>query len=182
MPAAPGNASAAYMKSEELSMIDEINLVRGNPAGYIPYIEEYIRKIERGEGFGSVATCQELIRELRNTPTLSILEPTECLYQAARNHGEDQRPTGSTDHVGTDGSYPWDRVLKSCPHLTDGNENLVGGPSSVREAVILLLVDDGIPNRGHRRTMLNKDWKYVACYKIGQVGQMPNSWVQKYAY
>jgi len=181
-PNAPQPAAASYMKSEELAMIDEVNLVRSNPAGYIPYIEEYKAKIQRGEGFGSVAVCDELIAELRNTPARSILKPRECLYRAARNHGEDQRPTASVDHVGTDGSYPWDRVLRACPELTDGNENLVGGPSTVRESVIILLIDDGIPSRGHRKTMLQKEWQYLACYKIGKVGMMPNSWVQKYAY
>lgn len=179
---APQPAAASYMKSEELAMIDEVNLVRSNPAGYIPYIEEYKAKIQRGEGFGSAAVCDELIAELRNTPALSVLKPRECLYRAARNHGEDQRPTGSVDHVGTDNSYPWDRVLRGCPELTDGNENLVGGPSTVRESVIILLIDDGIPNRGHRKTMLQKEWEYLACYKIGKVGMMPNSWVQKFAY
>lgn len=175
-------AAATYMKSEELSMMDEVNLVRSNPAGYIPYIEDYKAKILRGEGFGSAAVCDELIAELRVTPALSILKPRECLYRAAKNHGEDQRPTGSVDHKGTDGSYPWDRVLRGCPELTDGNENLVGGPSTVRESVIILLIDDGIPSRGHRKTMLQKEWQYLACYKIGKVGMMPNSWVQKFAY
>ena len=66
--------------------------------------------------------------------------------------------------------------------MTDGNENLVGGPADVREAVILLLVDDGIPSRGHRKTLLNKDWQYGATYKIGKVGYMPNCWVQKFGY
>jgi LysM repeat protein len=179
---APQPAAASYMKSEELAMIDEVNLVRSNPTGYIPYIEEYKAKIQRGEGFGSAAVCDELIAELRNTPARSVLKPRECLYRAARNHGEDQRPTGSVDHVGTDGSYPWDRVLRGCPELTDGNENLVGGPSTVQESVIILLIDDGIPGRGHRKTMLQKEWQYLACYKIGKVGMMPNSWVQKYAY
>lgn len=172
--------AARYMTAEEVAMVNEINLVRSNPKGYIKYIEEYKEKVRRGQAFGSVATCQELIDELKKTPALSVLQPTECIYQAAKKHGLDQRPTGSTDHVGTDGSYPWDRVKRECPNMTDGNENLVGGPSAVRDAVILLLVDDGIPNRGHRRTLLQKDWKYVACYKIGKVGSMPNCWVQKF--
>ncbi len=173
-------ASASYMQSEELAMVDEINLVRSNPAGYVQYIEEYIQKIESGRGFGSVAVARELIDELNRTPSLSILEPTQCIYDAARKHGEDRKGAGSSDHVGTDGSWPWDRVLRECSNMTDGNENLVGGPSTVRESVIILLIDDGIPNRGHRKTMLRDDWKYVACYKVGQVGSMPNSWVQKY--
>ena len=66
--------------------------------------------------------------------------------------------------------------------MQDGNENLVGGPDDIRRAVILLLVDDGIPNRGHRKALLNPAWKYVACHKVGTIGSMPNSWIQNFAY
>lgn len=178
-------AKYPYLKSEELEMIEEINLIRSNPKGYIPHIQQYIKDVKSGKSFGfgdPVAVSYELIDQLENTPPLSILEPAECVYRAAKNHGEDRRNAGSNDHVGTDGSWPWDRILRECDYLQDGNENLVGGPSSIRKAVILLLVDDGIPNRGHRSTLLNPKWKYVACYKIGQVGNMPNSWVQKFGY
>ena len=172
--------AARYMTTDEISMVNEINLVRSNPSAYVKYVEAYKNKIAAGKAFGTIETCNELISELRRLSPLSRLKPAECLYNAAKKHGLDQKPTGSTDHVGTDGSYPWDRVRKECSFMTDGNENLVAGPESVRDAVILLLVDEGIPNRGHRRTLLNRDWNYVACYKIGQVGNMPNSWVQNF--
>jgi uncharacterized protein YkwD len=175
--------SAPYMRDEELTMTDEINLMRSNPKGYIKYIEEYIAEMRRDGEFGnSIQTAYELIDELKRTPQLSVLEPMQCLYNAARKHGEDQRPTGDVNHQGRDGSWPWDRVVRECPQLKDGNENIVGGPSSVRKSVILLLVDDGIPNRGHRKTLLNPDWKYNACYKVGTVGDMPNCWVQKFGF
>ncbi len=180
---APSTISAAYMSAQEIAMLDEINLVRSNPAGYIPYVEQYKRDIQSGKSFGSsLAVCDELIAELRRTPRLSILRPAPCLYNAAKNHGLDQKSRGSTGHDGSDGSWPWDRVKRACSQMTDGNENLVGGPADVREAVILLLVDDGIPSRGHRKTLLNKDWVYGATYKIGKVGFMPNCWVQKFGY
>ena len=178
-------AKYPFMQSEELQMLEEINLIRSNPKGYIPMIQQYIKDVKSGKSFGfgdPVAVSYELIDQLENTPPLSILEPSECVYRAAKIHGEDRKRAGSNDHVGTDGSWPWDRILKECDYLKDGNENLVGGPSSIRKAVILLLVDDGIPNRGHRSTLLNPKWKYAACYKIGTVGNMPNSWVQNFAY
>lgn len=178
--AAVPKANAPYMRAEELSMIDEINLVRSDPKAYASIAESYLEEIRNGRAFGSVEACQELIKELKGMSPLPTLEPGECLYEAAKKHAEDQRPTGSIDHLGRDGSYPWDRVRRACKDMTDGNENIVGGPGEVRNSVLLLLVDDGIPGRGHRRTLLNKDWKYVACYKAGQVGTMPNSWVQLY--
>lgn len=174
------NASS-YMTNEEMTMIDEINLIRSNPAGYVRYVEKYIQDIRSGKAFGSSTTAAyELIEELKRTGPLSVLKPVECLYRAAQKHGQEAIRKGSSDHQGLDGSWPWDRAKRACPQMIDGNENLVGGPANVREAVMLLLVDDGISNRGHRKTLLQKDWKYVACYKSGQVGRMPNSWVQMF--
>jgi uncharacterized protein YkwD len=174
---------ATSMNAEELDMVKEINLVRGNPSGYIPYIQEYIDHLKKtGDMGNSIETAQELIAELKKTKILSTLQPLQCVYTAAKKHGEDQKRRGETDHQGSDGSYPWDRVKRECPDLQDGNENLVGGPANIRRAVILLLVDAGIEGRGHRKTMLNPDWQYVACYKMGTVGSMPNCWVQKFAF
>ena len=176
-------AKASYMSKDELLMIDEINLIRSNPSGYIPYVQEYISHLQRNGSFGnSIQTARDLIVELQKTPALSTLKPSECVYNAARKHGADEKRLGRSDHMGSDGSWPWDRVLRECPSLQDGNENLVGGPADIRRAVMLLLVDDGIPNRGHRKTLLNPSWKYVACYKVGMIGSMPNSWVQNFAY
>jgi len=172
---------STYMTNEETTMIDEINLIRSNPAGYVRYVEQYIQDIRSGKAFGSSTTAAyELIDELKRTGPLSVLKPAECLYRAAQKHGQEAIRKGSSDHQGSDGSWPWDRVKRACPQMTDGNENLVGGPANVREAVMLLLVDDGISNRGHRKTLLQQDWQYVACYKSGQVGRMPNSWVQMF--
>ncbi len=171
----------AYLSQEEQTMINEINLVRSNPAGYVKYVKQYIKDIRSGKVFGSSTNvAYELIDELKRTPPLSILQPVECLYKAAQQHGQEAVRKGSSDHKGLDGSWPWDRAKRACPQMIDGNENLVGGPDDVREAVMLLLVDDGISNRGHRKTLLNKEWKYVACYKAGMVGRMPNSWVQMF--
>jgi LysM repeat protein len=171
------------MSNEEMDMVREINLVRQNPAGYVQYIKEYIAHLQKNGDMGaSIQTSHELIGELEKTPKLSTLQPMQCIYTAAKKHGEDQKSRGTTDHSGSDGSMPWDRVLRECPNLKDGNENLVGGPSDIRRAVILLLVDDGIDTRGHRKTLLNPEWQYVACYKMGTVGSMPNCWVQKFGF
>jgi LysM repeat protein/uncharacterized protein YkwD len=183
---APSNAPSTVsnntaMSSEEMQMVNEVNLVRSNPTGYIPYIEQYIQHLkENGDMGNSISTAKELIEELKRTSKLSTLQTLPCLYTAAKKHGDDQRRRGDTDHQGTDGSWPWDRVLRECSDLKDGNENLVGGPSDIRRAVILLLVDDGIDTRGHRKTMLQADWKYIACHKMGTIGTMPNCWVQQF--
>ncbi len=169
------------MTPEEMKMVEEINLIRRNPAAYIVNIEKYIKELEKsGDNKSGIAAARELITELFATPNLSILQPLECIYSAGKKYGIETKKRGTAEHQSLDGSMPWDRITKACPSLKDGNENLIGGPANIRDAMILLLVDDGIVSRGHRRTILQKDWKYIACHKMGQVGAMPNYWVQQF--
>lgn len=178
-----------YMTIREKQMIDEVNLLRQNPSGYIPFVEEYIKSMEdeiKNDPSMSamyseeLSTAYELIDVLKVTDPLSTLRPHEGVYDAAKAHGEDLRKNTQFGHVGSDGSYPWDRITKFAPDLNDGNENLVGGPYEIRQAVLLLLVDSGIPDRGHRKTLLNPHWNYIACHELGQIGTMPNCWIQNF--
>jgi uncharacterized protein YkwD len=178
-----------YMTIREKEMIDEINLLRGNPSGYVPFVQEYIMSMEKeiqkdpsmaNMYLEEISTAYELVKALRVTDPLPILKPHEGVYDAAKIHGADLRENTQFGHIGSDGSYPWDRIIKFAPDLSDGNENLVGGPYEIRQAVILLLVDSGIPDRGHRKTLLNPHWNFVACHELGQVGTMPNCWIQNF--
>lgn len=178
-----------YMTIREKEMIDEINLLRQNPSGYVPYVQEYIMSMEKeiqkdpsmaNMYLDEISTAYELIKTLRITDPLSTLRPHEGVYDAAKIHGQDLRKNTQFGHIGSDGSYPWDRIIKAAPDLSDGNENLVGGPYEVRQAVILLLVDAGIPDRGHRKTLLNPHWSFIACHELGQIGTMPNCWIQNF--
>lgn len=173
----------AYLQTEEFEMITEVNLMRSNPQGYISYVEEYIEQVNKDERLDQayrteeVATAQELINELKTLEKLSILKPHEGLYKVGIKHGKDIQQQGMIGHRGSDGTMPWDRVRNSTD-LKDGNENLVGGGESVREQVMILLVDSGIPGRGHRKTLLESKWTHLACHKIGEIGGIPNNWIQ----
>jgi len=108
---------------------------------------------------------------------LPLIKPHEGLHKVAIGHGDYVRSTGQIGHVGADGSHPWDRVRKGT-NLSDGNENLVAGGDSVRESLMILLVDSGIRGRGHRKTLFNPKWTQGGMYKIGNVGNIPNGWIQ----
>ncbi|MFK7932986.1 MAG: CAP domain-containing protein [Saprospiraceae bacterium] len=175
----------AYMQADEFAMIAEVNLLRADPKGYIKYVEEYIQQVEKDERFDAayraeeVVTAKELIGELKKLDKLSLLQPHEGLYQVGQKHGKDVQQQGMIGHRGSDGTMPWDRVRNNTD-LKNGNENLVGGGESVREQVMILLVDSGISMRGHRKTLLDPSWTHVACHKIGKVGQVDNSWIQMF--
>jgi len=181
-PAALTKSKAPYMSEEERIMMDEVNLMRSNPKAYIPYVQEYLENYKNaGWDEDSVAeeerVGKELIHELERLGPLSRLTPDPKLYRVASAHGVDMKRMGSVTHTGSDGSSPFGRIKKGT-NLQSGNENLVGGGLDVRESVIMLLVDSGIPGRGHRRTLLKAEWDTGAMVKVGKVGEMPNVWAQ----
>ena len=145
-PFSTDNTSGSYMKPEEQSMVNEINLLRNDPRNYVRHVLDYVNTQRRTGGFPiSQSVVDELVAELNSTPRLSTLRASQCVYNIARQHGEDQKPLGDINHRGRDGLSAYERITRACPELTDATENLVAGPSTVRESVIILLIDEGIP-------------------------------------
>jgi uncharacterized protein YkwD len=129
-----------------------------------------------------VHAIEILLRDLKGSPPLSILEPDKGIYEAARKHGLDQdRHNWSLGHMGSDGSWPWERIRKYSPMMKEGNENLAGRfpEPTARDIVIQLLIDAGIPEYGHRYNLLNPKWTHVACYTSGLKGDM-YQWIQDF--
>jgi hypothetical protein len=126
--------------------------------------------------------AESLMQDLKNTRPLSVLKPDKGIYDAARKHGLDQdRHNWSLGHRGSDGSWPWDRILKYSPGMVTGNENLAGRypDGTVREVVIQLLIDSGIPEYGHRYNLLDPKWTHVGCYTSGLKAGM-YQWIQEF--
>ena len=186
-PPPPPKQPLEYMTIEEKAMIDEINLLRADPNTYIQYIDAYLKDFLADDNFDfsskqvELSAGEELIRELKFMPPLPLLKPSEALYKVAMKHGKDMKKNGTIRHRGSDGSFPEDRIRDST-NLA-GSENLAAGAKSVRESVIMLLVDaNDKVTRGHRKTILNPLWEYTACYAAGTIDEVPNTWVQLFGY
>jgi len=129
-----------------------------------------------------VRAIESLIVELKAMKPLTILKPSKGIYLAAKTHALDQKPTGTINHMGTDGSWPWDRIKKYAPEMREGNENIACGENNAMEVVIQLLIDSGIPGYGHRKTLINPEWTHCACYCVGVVNENVNCthWIQDF--
>ncbi|MDO6412989.1 CAP domain-containing protein [Sphingomonas sp. BIUV-7] len=86
------------------------------------------------------------------------------LAAAAADHVAQQSRSGRTGHFGADGSGPWSRVERR------GGGGMVTeviayGAFDAADVVRQLVVDDGVPNRGHRRAVFASHLRYagVAC-------------------
>ena len=105
------------------------------------------------------AAVNECIAALNSAAAVGILRPERGLSLAAKDHVADQGRTGGTGHNGSDGSTPDIRMMRygafTDQQWRGGGENIAYGPTTGRDIVICLLVDDGVPGRGHRTNLLN---------------------------
>jgi hypothetical protein len=130
-----------------------------------------------------MAALSELLLELGSAVPMEGLVPHMDLYTAAVKHGDSQAETRYIDHRGRDGSWPHERHQKENPEFTDGNQNIVRYRGTPREVVIQLLIDSGVPHRGHRRNILDPRWKYVTCHHVRQLDEGDVQWwIQEFAY
>lgn len=168
----PGELTAESYEVLERGVLDELNRVRANPKDYASGLERDLQyyhgnlfrrpgddsALETREGTGAV---REAIRVLRQTRPMGTLRASAGMTLGARDHVKDQAPRGLMNHKGTDGSMAWDRVSRYGDWKTKISENMTFGPSTARDVVEALVVDDGISDRGHRKNILDPDVKLV---------------------
>jgi uncharacterized protein YkwD len=108
---------------------------------------------------------REAIAALEARRPVQPLRWSKGLAGAAADHVRDQGPIGGLEHRGTDGSDPGRRAQRRGRWIGGLAENIAFGENPARQVVIQLLVDDGVPGRGHRDNLLDPRWgaEGVAC-------------------
>lgn len=144
----------------ERALLTETNLARANPAAYAAHLEgmlpHFDGEVLRRPGAVALRTSEgpsavrEAIAFLRQQAPRPPLEWSDGLAQAARDHVRDQGRTGETGHEGSDGSSLDDRTRRYGSWLETVAENIEYGANDARDVLLGLIVDDGVPNRGHR--------------------------------
>jgi uncharacterized protein YkwD len=164
-----------YLSPLEKAIVREVNLARTNPKGYASFLEKWKRyydgkllkipgetMIMTKEGMTALNEAIGLTHSINPVPRLN---PSRGMSWGARDHVKDQGSSGSSQHKGSDGSQPWDRVNRYGTWEKSIAENISYGSDKARNIVIALIVDDGVPSRGHRKNIFNPDFGVigVAC-------------------
>ncbi len=159
----------------EQDVLDEINLARTNPGSYRSYLKELKRRyvgrqirlagnyvIQTKEG---VRAVDEATQYLLDTDPMPPLTWSKGMSLGAMDHVDEQGPTGMTGHRSGDGRQPWDRINRYGEGQGMIAENIAYGKLTARMMVLGFIVDDGIPDRGHRKNIFNPGLRYagVAC-------------------
>lgn len=159
----------------EQGVFTELNRFRSDPAAYADYLRDYRPRFEGKLLIGDedseidimtregVAAVDEAIRDLRREKPLAELEWSDPLAQAAADHVAVQSRSGAVGHY-TRGRGPGERMRArgGGPYV---NEVITYGHHSPAGVVDQLLIDDGVPGRGHRHSLLRPTHRYagIAC-------------------
>jgi uncharacterized protein YkwD len=161
----------------------EINLLRTQPATYADIVEAAMASMdaqgvfERG-GYSirtveGRAAVEEALGALRRQRSLKPLDLNICLSYAAQLHAQHLGRTGDVGHVGAGGSTPGQRAARLFGGNLSCGETVSAGPGTARDHVIALLIDDGVPDRGHRSALLDPSYRSLgnglAPHPIGNV-------------
>lgn len=169
----------------ETAIVEETNRLRSNPQAYAAELAE-LRQYFKGnllklpgypalETQEGVAAVDEAIRALQATAPRPILTVSPGLSLGARDHVRDLGPKGKAGHYGTDGSDPFERINRYGIWQGSAGENISFSPiATARWHVMQLAIDDGVKNRGHRKALLNPEYRLMgsACGNHAVYGQM----------
>ena len=166
---APASRAAAGAVARP-DIVAELNAARTDPAGYARKARALRRlfngdRIERPGEVAVVtregpAAVDEAVAFLERQPPLLRVAASPLLARAAAGHAGDQSSTGRVGHDGSDGSGPGDRLRREGRWSATG-EAIAYGPDRAEDVILQLIVDDGVPDRGHRRILFNPAYTLV---------------------
>ena len=170
-------SDAHYMSWTELErdFFYWVNHLRSNPSLFAQQIViKYLQQFQEMESSSS----RDLLRELNSLEPLPLLIPDAKLSSAAKTHGMDLVKTGrSLSHTGSKGRDFTSR-MRAIGNLKCASENLYEGRAVALEALIILLIDHGVPGFGHRKAILKPYFSRMGCSVVQRPDQGPFIFVQ----
>jgi uncharacterized protein YkwD len=109
---------------------------------------------------------EEAMRFLKSQKAVGAVEWSQGLWKACRDHGEEQAASGAVGHTSANGDTPFVRMSAYSQLVPPAGENLLWGPQDPKDAIIQLLIDDGVNSRGHRLNIFREDYFEHGSYFI----------------
>jgi uncharacterized protein YkwD len=147
--------------------VAEINLALKNPPLYANYLRVF-RKTFRGSSYllpgtetmvrtgEGVKGVDEAIRFLSRQKPLPPLSWSTGLAAAAAELADEEGESGTVGHVGKASGGPRERIERHGEWHGSIAENIFYGPGDARQVVMNLIIDDGVPDRGHRKNIFSR--------------------------
>lgn len=164
---------AATRLPDSDAVLDSLNAMRADPAGYAKWLRAaadnyegvYYREqdgtehatFEGAEAVHATATAIDTMRPMAPL----VMDP--LLTAAARDHVMAQGAAGGIGHASTAGASPGARVRQRGGDIYVV-EAISYGMHGADDVVRQLMVDDGVPGRGHRKLLTAGFYRYAGIW------------------
>jgi uncharacterized protein YkwD len=150
---------AAQAMSLDDAVLAELNHARAHPA-------EYARELRRdpdAHASDDRAALEEAIDFLERQQPLAPLDGDRRVAAAAREHVRAQATSGSVGHGAAGGLGR--RLRDNGVWAGLSAENISYGSRTATDVIRQLIIDSGVPNRGHRQNIFSRGYQLagVAC-------------------
>lgn len=148
-----------------------LNEVRKDPSSILPELKKmkkfYKDKEYRNPAFNyyimteeGISAVDDAIKHIETSFTQKLLERHEGLEQAAKELIDHLGPEGLTTAKDADLAIE-KRVKSKISEPGAIAENLSFGWPSAKEIILQMIIDDGVPSRGHRTNLLSGNYERV---------------------
>jgi uncharacterized protein YkwD len=147
-------SEALYMTDEEKKVVLFMNMARHNGSLFADtFLDSYVSEKQ----LDNSPELRSLFRELKKTGDLVPLTPGEDLTAVAQGHAT---ASGQSGHVGHKDFNKRYGPLMGNPYGHVG-ENCSYGFDQAIDIVLMLLIDEGVKDLGHRKNILNEGFNSV---------------------
>jgi uncharacterized protein YkwD len=153
-------APAAFADELDDAVLAEINFARANPADYARELRRQAVSVGRGDYSGNdPEAVEEAIDFLQQQPSLPPLKWDDRVAVAANQHTRVQGPRGDVGHGAAGGLGR--RLQGAGVWAGMSAENISYGYDDARDVVRQLIIDSGVPTRGHRHNIFGTGYQLV---------------------
>jgi uncharacterized protein YkwD len=156
-------AGPAGAQSLDGGVLRELNFARTRPADYARVLLEEARSPRSAASsfaYEDRGALSEALDFLRRQPPLPPLREESGLEAAALDHAEAQGREGGFGHTGPDGSLG-ERLRRHGVWAGMAAEDISYGYQTPQDVVRQLIVDSGVPSRGHRNNIFGSAYQAV---------------------
>lgn len=158
------------LTKEEKGFVYWVNVFRSNPKWFYEQpVTSFLKQFPQA----NTTEAKSLKEELMRANPIPVFVLDEKLLEPAKAHAMDLSVMGALSHTSSSGKDFAER-MKTVGFLSCAAENLFSGNQDPLEALILLLLDHGVPNLGHRRNLMNPSLQRMG---ISFVKAQKGSWV-----
>jgi uncharacterized protein YkwD len=173
----------------ESAVLAEINRARQSPRDYADTLRDIFGSMDAtgvyARGTRRIATTEgrvaveEAVRFLSDAAPLPPLRMASCLNLSAARHAKAKGSTGSSGHFGATGRDPSERASFLTASPVACSENIAYGYDDAADMVAALIVDDGVPGRGHRGNIFDPRMK---SFGSGRAAHLLRKWIDVHVF